>query len=209
MKPFPLKFFLSVLLTVFLISCDKNDNPKPVPTPTTGTVTIGGDQYTTVVIGTQTWTKVNYKGTGGFPFDNAGSKPAYGKYYTYAEANAIVPPTGWRLPTLADFIKLGESQGIVFTNFIASKQDKIKNLASVSNWLNINGNNLSGFNAYPAGYMFGNGPAIDGDISEFWTVERYTFSIQEGADKKNHNIRAYDNSSSDEYRFNVRFVRDN
>jgi len=207
MKPFPLKIFLIILMTVSLISCDKDDDVKPVPV--INKITISGDQYETVVIGTQTWTTVNYKGAGGLPYDNSGSKAVYGKFYTYAEARAIVIPSGWRLPALADYIKLGESQGVVFTNFNAFKQDLIKKLASTSDWLNINGNNQSGFNAYPAGYMFGTGPAIGGDISEFWTVEGNTFSIQEGADKQNHNIRAYDNSASDQYRFNVRFVRDN
>ena len=207
MKSFPLKIILFAFLAVTLISCDKDDDSKPLPV--INTVTIGGDQYETVVIGSQTWTTANYKGAGGVPYDNVGTKPAYGKFYTYAEAKAIIVPSGWRLPTLADYIKLGESQGVVFTNFNAFKQDLIKKLASTSDWLNINGNNHSGFNAYPAGYMFGNGPAIGGDISEFWTTDGTTFSIQESADKKNHSIRAYDNSASDQYRFNVRFVRDN
>ena len=207
MKPIPLKIILFILLAGSLISCDKDDVVKPVPV--TSKITIGGDQYETVVIGTQTWTAVNYKGVGGLPYDNTGSKPIFGKFYTFVEAKAITVPAGWRLPSLADYIKLGESQGVVFTNFNAFKQDLIKKLASTSEWLNTNGNNQSGFNAYPAGYMFGTGPAIGGDISEFWTVEGHTFSIQEGADKKNHNIRAYDNAASDQYRFNVRFVRDN
>jgi hypothetical protein len=43
------------------------------------------------------------RGAGGFPYDNAGSKPFYGKY-TYAEANAIVPPTGWGTG-LADLLR--------------------------------------------------------------------------------------------------------
>jgi len=207
MKPFPLKIILFAVLALCLISCHKDDDVKPVPV--VNKITIGGDQYETIVIGTQTWTTVNYKGAGGLPDDNAGTKTNYGKFYTYAEAKAIVVPSGWRLPTLADYIKLGESQGIVFTNFNAFKQDLIKKLASTSDWLNINGNNHSGFNAYPAGYMFGTDPAIGGDISEFWTVDGTSFSIQESADNKNHNIRAYDNSASDQYRFNVRFVRDN
>src|SRR4051794_40984560 len=102
MKPFLLKIMLYASLAACLISCNKDDDVKPVPV--VDKVTIGGDQYTTVAISSQTWTTANYKGAGGLPYDNVGSKPHYGKFYTYEEAKAIIVPLGWRLPTLADYI---------------------------------------------------------------------------------------------------------
>jgi hypothetical protein len=48
MKSFPLKIILFAFLAVTLISCDKDDDSKPLPV--INTVTIGGDQYETVVM---------------------------------------------------------------------------------------------------------------------------------------------------------------
>ena len=97
---------------------------------------------------------------------------------------------------------MAQSQGVLIENYRATKQDAIKKITSKNNWLNINGNNQSGFNAYPAGYVFRTSSPIEGDISEFWTIEKYTFSIQESADRKNHNILVYDNSTVDDFKFN-------
>jgi uncharacterized protein (TIGR02145 family) len=94
------------------------------------------------------------------------------------------------------------------SNYLATKQPASKKLVSVTNWIRIPGNNESGFNAHPAGYIFRNIAPIDGDISEFWTATGHSFSIQEGADLTYHRLTFYDNSASGEYKFNVRFVRD-
>lgn len=195
---------VALLGLTFSISCKKD--PQKVPPPVT--VQIAEKSYATVKIGNQTWITSNFDGAGGVVYDALNSKPEYGKYYTFAEIKAIQLPAGWRIPTVHDYVKLAESQGVVFTNLHATRQEAIKKLTSKTNWKNLPGNNLSGFNAYPAGYIFQTSLPQDGDISEFWTAEGKTMSIQEGANSSLR-ITFYDNSSSPEYRFNVRFVKDN
>ncbi len=183
---------------------DSENNPKPQTT----SVQISGKDYPVVTIGNQIWTSVNYAGLGGVAYKTGVEKPEYGRYYTLVEAKAVTLPAGWRLPTMEDYIKLGESQGVVFTNFRATNQEAIKKLVSKTNWRVVPGNNASGFNAFPAGYIYQQSEPIDGDISEFWLADGKTMSIQEGANGIAHNMMFYDNSNEPGYKFNLRFVRD-
>ena len=97
---------LIVLLTVFLGACSKKNNVAPARS-----ITINSTEYPTVVIDNQTWTSVNYNGPGGINYNNQTNDPVYGKLYSYTEANNIVLPKGWRLPTKSDFEKLLISMG--------------------------------------------------------------------------------------------------
>lgn len=105
-----------------------------------------------------------------------------------------------------DFIKLAESQGVVFNGFEALNPEPLKKLVSKSRWKNISGTNESGFNAYPAGYSLNNSAPQDGDICEFWTTDGTTVSIQEGANST-HRFTFYNDSANPVYKFNLRFVR--
>ncbi|MBO9700993.1 MAG: hypothetical protein J7604_12340 [Sporocytophaga sp.] len=198
---------LAVVFLSLLFSCKKDDKKEIVPQAQF--VEINGDQYPIVSIGNQTWTAANYKGPGGIPYDKLNSRPEYGNYYSFEELQNITIPAGWKIPTTEDFIELAESQGVVFIGQNAVKQDAIKNLVSQTRWLNINGNNKSGFNAYPGGYSISADSPIDGDISEFWTNDTATVSIQESADLKNHNIKIYQYLENDPSKFNIRFIKKN
>lgn len=203
-NPFFLRAVWASLLLVAAISCKKDTETQPAPQ--TPTVLINNKEYPIAIINNQVWTTVNYEGPGGLSYKTGSEKPEYGRYYTFEEAKAITVPAGWRLPTQQDYVTLAESQGVVFTNNRATSQEAIKKLASTTNWRAIPGTNTSGFNAHPAGYSFQNGEAMDGDISEFWTADGTTFSIQESATGKTHNIVFYGNDGAG-YRFNVRFVK--
>src|SRR5688572_16155172 len=170
-----IRSFAVVLVVFSFTACDREDDKKVSPKPT---VTIHGSDYPTVEIGTQTWTSANYAGPGGVAFDAENSKPEYGRYYSKAELEAIALPEGWRIPTQEDYKKLAQSYGITIPSQIADTE-KIASLISETNWNNASGTNISGFTAYPAGYIFGSGAPIDGDIAEFWTSEGITASIQE------------------------------
>src|SRR3990170_7087933 len=85
---------------IFLFSSCDRDNDEP--TPDAG-VKIEGKNYPIVVIGTQTWTAVNYDGPGGVPYDENNSKPEYGKYYSKSELTSIALPEGWRIPNQQDY----------------------------------------------------------------------------------------------------------
>ncbi|HEU4472994.1 MAG TPA: FISUMP domain-containing protein [Flavisolibacter sp.] len=193
--------FLLLAASFLFVACKKEKSD-------TGSITIHGKSYATRSIGGKTWTLSNYEGPGGLHFGNGTVRPEFGRYYSLAEMQALALPAGWRMPTEADYRQLCESQGVVFSGSRATGQEAIKRLLSQANWLNIPGSNASGFNAQPAGYMFQDAQPIPGDISEFWTAEGHTISFQEGASGSTHNIKFYQNNSGQEYRFNIRLVRD-
>lgn len=196
---------LIMLLSLAAASC-KNDSANQ-PIPQANSVVIGGKELATVSIGNQFWTAINYNGPGGITYRPGVDKPEYGRYYTFDEARAVILPGGWRLPTMQDYTILAENQGIVFTDFRANGQEASRKLASETNWRTVPGTNASGFNAQPAGYIFGQGVPLDGDICEFWMADGNTFSIQESANGKTHNVLFYSTNSSS-YRFPLRFVKD-
>ena len=198
---------LFIALLIIETGCKKESKTQPDPL-TSETVEIEGNEYPSLVIGDKIWTTKNYAGPGGINYDSIGTRPEYGKYYTFHEIEEIKLPKGWRLPRMQDFMSLAANEGITFSNNRAINQEPIKRLASTRNWRTIPGSNASGFDAQPAGYCFKQQPPLEGDIAEFWTVEGYTFSIQETAGGKTHRIVFYSNGSSPEYRFNLRFVRD-
>ena len=134
---------------------------------------VDGNGYTTVVIGTQTWMVENLKTTkyndgtaipnitstglwnaansGGYCFYNndINNKTANGGLYNwYAVNTAKLAPTGWRVPSSADWDELSLYLG--GNNTAGSKLKE----SGTTNWLspNLNASNLSGFTALPSGY---------------------------------------------------------
>lgn len=196
------KLFYLLLSVVAITSCNEDPiAPKPV-------VAIDGKDYATATIGTQTWTIENYEGAGGVFYNATHDKPEYGKYYLKSELASIPLPEGWRLPTRQDYEKLAAFYGLTIPTKMA-ESEAVKNLVSVSGWNHVAGTNKSGFNAYPGGYIFGEGVPLDGDIAEFWAAEGFSFSIQEaGENLSSLRIGMYDSNNSPDYRFNVRFVKD-
>lgn len=200
-----LKNILFLISFIVIVACDTDEDLNS----TTNRVIIEGKSYETITFGDQTWTATNYSGNGGRNFDIDNSKPAYGKYYTKAEVEAIILPEGWRLPSLEDYKKLTGFHGITIPSN-GNETEKIRALTSVDYWNNVAGTNSSKFNIYPTGYMFGTLPAIDGDIAEFWMTDGFTLSIQEaGINLTNLRIVVYDSNNNPDYRFTVRFVKDN
>jgi uncharacterized protein (TIGR02145 family) len=149
--------YFSLIVAVTLNACSKkNNDPKPQ------SISISGNSYSTVVIGNLTWTSVNYNGPGGTNYDDSvKNNPAFGKLYTMKEAKAIALPTGWRLPTYADYLNLVVTLGAKQVS--PAKQDMnayeiptntVSSLMSKTGWADTNGINSSGFTAIPAGFYF-------------------------------------------------------
>jgi uncharacterized protein (TIGR02145 family) len=139
-----------------LFGCSKGSN-NPTNNQAPNTVSIGGTTYSTVVIGSQTWTTANYNGAGGENYNSGPNNPSYGKLYTEAEAQAIVAPSGWRLATKADFdnlfIAIGANQlGNGAFSFPLGCEFK---LMTTTDWTTQNGTNDLKFNAEPAGCFAG------------------------------------------------------
>lgn len=199
---------LNLLLAavVLFASCSKSNDAKPKVT-TDNTVTIEGTTYPTVKINGQTWTTVNYNGAGGHNYDDSTVNiPSYGKLYNAVEANAIVLPSGWRIPSSADFHKL--DPGLDGSTGIDSA--KLHSLMSKAGWI-FPGNNTSGFNAVPTGeYQEGameNSFRLRGWMTSFFGIDCYYVIIEDD----NGDILGSTNERIDAAKFSMslRFVKDN
>jgi uncharacterized protein (TIGR02145 family) len=230
------KLLLSALTAVLILnSCGKKggSDPEPDPEPpvTTKEVTINGTVYPAVKIGTKTWTTVNYNGATGVNYNGGSNSAAYGKLYTIAESRAITLPTGWRIPTKADFedlIKNFSYEKDSFGDYVL-KADGCKKLKSVSGWLITNGDNSAGFNAFPGGgattattaQYFDKGNAANfisktdetGSVNNKPVVYTYGFSINNLSYKSGAQTIIEDEGvitiNTNDFRFSLRFVKDN
>ena len=132
-----------------------------------------GKTYNTVKIGTQTWMaeNLNYKTSDSWCYDNNSSNcNTYGRLYTW-EAALNACPSGWHLPTDAEWITL--------TNYLGGEDVAGGKLKSTTGWdsPNTGATNSSGFLALPSGACGGN----DGSFSSvghhgYWwsSTEDYT-----------------------------------
>lgn len=199
-------FSLALVAMLGLAGCKKDKDKDPT------SVKIGDKDYGIVAIGNQYWTTENYSSTGGVHSNPDVPVAGYGKLYTLAEAKAISLPSGWRLPTKEDFKKLAESQGAQFDGNYSASFDAIKKLMSQSGWEEGSGNNASGFNAFPAGYMWEDMPENQGFHAPFWTSsvsndEPYIFEIyQDGPTSLE--VLYWSEGTLENRRYAVRFVKD-
>lgn len=178
-------------------------------------VTIDGTKYPTVTIGTQTWMAANYSGsTSGVYYNNDAANAAYGKLYTSAEAQALTPPTGWHLPTLAEYKTLFESQGVVFsgdnvTGNAYSSVAELRKLMSTTGWKSTQGTNASKFNGMPSGYFEGGTFGHKGESFVYWTATASSgyqiyFGLFGGHTTSPY---AYYSTSGPDVKFSVRFIK--
>jgi uncharacterized protein (TIGR02145 family) len=112
-----------------------------------------GEDYPIVTIGTQVWLGKNMTyvaGTNWCYDNNPANCDTYGPLYDWATALTVCP-SGWRLPTKAEFEALVAYLG-------TDAGGKLKE-AGTAHWLspNVGGTNESGFTALPAGFYQANG----------------------------------------------------
>jgi uncharacterized protein (TIGR02145 family) len=192
-KPYAMKKTLATLIvtTALLWSCTKEKSSMTDPATTGGTapvtcvkmdttkVTIGGVVYPVVKIGSQLWTAVNYKGSGGLDLTPSGQSGIYGKLYTWDQAMVISPPAGWWLPDPDDFKTLLYFLGTFQFSFnggdLTGSEATAAGLScATQDWTYKTGSNQTGFNAYPYGYAYAwRSTAIEltnkGADAIFWT----------------------------------------
>ena len=210
--------FLIAFLCLFAFSCVKT-SVTPSSSPTY--IVVNNDTLTTTLIGTQTWTSVNYNGPGGTNYNNSNiNVPLAGKLYTWQETQAITSslPAGWRIPTQADAIKLIiNSGGFADTQFsygafgdptVAAK------LKSKTGWTS-EGNNITNFNALPVGEQDANIYQQAFQVAEFWTStsrdsnDQYTLHITDFNGGDNVSVDYIPIAVYGTYALSVRFVKDN
>ncbi len=126
-----------------------------------------GQMYKTVTIGTQTWMaeNLNYEMDSSFCYNDSAKYCAkYGRLYTWAAA-VTACPSGWHLPTNAEFETLFTAVG--------GKSIAGQKLKSATGWTTKSGitnEDAFAFSALPAGnrnyygYYYG-----EGDVASFWS----------------------------------------
>ena len=210
-----------ILIIALIYSCSQKDNPKP---GAKGEVIIGGTSYKTIVVGSQTWTSQNYDGPGGTANSQAGS---IGKFYLLSEIQSIKLPSGWRIPSRADFVSLLKSQGatsISSSGWIMADSVLTTHLMATSGWA-IPGDNKSGFNVLPSGEYYVYTQSFDpgNDEAKFWsstadTIDGSTFQwvlqvigydYKPGPQLINGQNAYVDLMPQKGYGYNLRFVKDN
>ncbi len=154
----------------------------PIYTQGSGVQDIDGNQYSSVIIGSQEWMSENLKVT---KFSNGDiianitsaaqwynfSSPAwcnyenntinntiYGKLYNQYVAidNRNVCPSGWHVPTSLEWYQLSTFLGGTNAGGMIKSKGTLQNATGLWETPNSGANNLSDFNAHPAGMRYGN-----------------------------------------------------
>lgn len=128
--------------------------------------------YETVTIGSQTWfaenLTYNTEEIGGYCYENKSANcDKYGRLYTWYDANNVCP-SGWHLPTKAEFETLIATVGGVKTAGKVLKSTSI-------DWLERGfGTDKFGFSALPGGFRDIEGKFdSEGAIAHFWSATAY------------------------------------
>ena len=186
----------SIILTV-------EDVVQLIGKPSSNITDVDGNSYKTVTIGTQTWMAENLKvskysdgiaipnitdntqwsnlTTGAFSYFNndAANNSKYGKLYNWyavsktTNDNKNVCPTGWHVPTDAEWTVLTDYLGGV--NVAGGKMKEV----GTTNWnsSNIDATNTSLFTGLPGGSRFSSGIYIYddvGDVGRWWSSTEST-----------------------------------
>jgi uncharacterized protein (TIGR02145 family) len=218
----------TVVVLFFLFGCSKSDNSTPIQY---GSVSdLEGNSYKTVIIGSQEWMAENLRseklnnGTAiplvtdnstwanttapAYSFysnDSVSYKNNYGVLYNwYTVQTGKLCPTGWHVPSDAEFTTLKTTLGV---DSIAGGMLKF----NLGFWLSPNtyGTNSTGFTALPGGYRNYNGSfnSSSGYLAAFWSkteegsYARYIYlTYNSGTIGRNH--------ADKEYGLSVRCLKD-
>jgi len=192
-----------------------------------------GNTYKTVKIGDQVWMAENLRTTkynDGVEIPNIVNDNSWGKlktpgycwgnynmtnrnlfgiwYNWYVVNTKKLAPTGWHIPTAAEWKTL---QTYLGGESVAGGKMKVKGTAY---WFspNIGATNESGFSAYPVGYRNYDGVEFNmpGDLASFWASDEFDASDAIGtrltADRED--FRVFDFGVSKTYGYSIRCVKD-
>lgn len=175
-----------------------------------------GKVYKTVKIGTQTWMaeNLNYKVDSSWCYANSADSCAkYGRLYTWAEVMAGhasstaspsgvqgVCPTGWHVPSDAEWTKL--------TDTTLSSSTAGTKLKSLGGWHSGNGTDTYGFRVLPAGLDYGGSFHDIGGYAYLWSASETVASDAWYRDFSNGYANVYRSSSYKTYGFALRCLQD-
>ena len=196
-----------------------------------------GQSYKTVTIGSQTWMaqNLNYETANSYCYnDNASNCTKYGRLYTWAAAMDSVGtwsangkgcgyaktctptypvrgvcPTGWHLPTQAEFETLFSAVETLFTA-VGGFSTAGKMLKSTSGWNRSgNGSDAYSFSVLPAGYRNDDGSYYNEHYSAyFWSSREYSSDNVVNMYLYYSDDSAYLGSRDKNYGYSVRCVKD-
>ncbi len=173
MKKFALvPLIMLALLLMFNLGCEPEepDDPDalfPPPNIAFGEMTDArdGQKYKTIEIGTQTWMAENLNYITGNSWcygDNPKNCEIYGRLYDWITAASIACPSGWRLPSDADWT--------VLTDHLGGLQVAGGKMKSTTLWRspNTGASNESGWSGLPGGHRYIGGGFNDLGIYGIW-----------------------------------------
>lgn len=225
-QTFYFSLFAVCFTAMIFIGCSSDDDTGG-KTPLTGDVyDVEGNEYDTVRIGTQTWMVQNLRSTkyndgtdiplaattADWPnvitpsycwYDNdASHKSSYGALYNwYAVNTGKLAPTGWHVPTLAEFELLRNYLGGLSVGEPKMMETGTTHWTVTSGWVT----NSSGFTALPAGSRWSSFSGM-GSSTSWWT------SMTNGSSsawyKLLTNYMMTSNSAIKSYGMSVRCVKD-
>jgi uncharacterized protein (TIGR02145 family) len=201
---------------------------------------LAGNQYNTVLIGSQLWMAENLKTTkykdntqipnvtanaawtvlttGAYCWahnDEATYKPLYGAIYNwYAVEAGKLCPTGWHVPSDAEYKTLEMSLGMTQVQADASEwrgTDQGKQLKNTTGWsTGENGTNTSGFAALPSGYRYyGTGETAGlGLLGYWWTANEVDATLAVYRRLDGGNNKAYRSGTHKQAGKSIRCVKD-
>ena len=126
----------------------------------------GGVTYATVVIHENCWMaeNLNYEPAAGHSKcfdDDPANCEKYGRLYDYPAAEQACP-TGWRLPTSADYIDLQ-------TYSASPAEEAGAHFKTTTGWIGENGDNKLKFSALPGGFCDSGDCLFVGKVGYWWT----------------------------------------
>jgi len=172
-----------IIACLALSACNKKGTLAPVKTTTTTDITINGQQYPTAIIGTQTWTIVDYHDANAMKFPVSSlNDTAY--LYTYTQLRNITPPDGWRLPSATDFTVLATFLGgTTDSRGYGTVSGAAAQMLTSTHWPDVAGTNSTKFSANYVGAYYSAIPGYNFEGVGYWTstqdgVEQLDFFIK-------------------------------
>jgi uncharacterized protein (TIGR02145 family) len=215
-------FFAFAISTLFL-SCKKDDaNLEPVKD-------IDGNEYTVVKIGDQYWMTENLKvskykdgttiatglsdsawdataaGAYALHGDLASNNEVYGKLYNWhAASSGKLAPTGWHVPTRAEWTQLVE-----FLGGSSVAGGKLKSTSSLWVAPNAGADNSSGFAGLPGGNKSNLGGYVSlGEVGYFWASSERNSTQGDYTSLLTALASSASNGATKEFGMSVRCVKD-